>query len=187
MRAHRNPQIYFDMDGLTAGFHEASMRVHNLPVEPDTAPWNFYEPWLTFEQFWAPLRNEAFWADLPVMPDGKELLERLLDEVGPKRVTVLSNGFCPGSVEGKRTWLKKYFPAHVEKAALLGAEKWRCAAPCKLLVDDHDPNCELFEHHGGLSVLVPRSWNARKGEILPGGRFDVDAVFNEVMAHYNRV
>lgn len=180
-----NEQWYLDMDGVTADFHEASMSLHGLPVDKENAVWNFFEPHLTFEEFWIPLRNEQFWIDLPVMEDGRELVERLLAELGEERLTICSNAFCLGSPEGKRIWLKKHFPT-LEPAAIFSAKKHRLAAPCKTLIDDHDDNCKKFIAHTGRAVVVPRSWNSRKGDTKGGGRFDPAELAREILSYRSK-
>lgn len=176
-----NPQIFIDMDGVLADFHSCSCRAHGIPYDRINDRWDFYKPHgLTDAEFWAPLSNADFWAGIELMPDGIELFARLVHAVGPDRLTVLSSGVVPGSTDGKRRWLREYYPA-LEKGAFFAAEKFRAAAPCKVLVDDSDSNVEKFILANGRGVVAPRCWNGRRGEMDAAGFFDAKALAAEIL------
>lgn len=180
--------IFFDLDGLLCDFAGGSAKVHGKQLCYQTAQWDYFKEWgMSPTEFWAPLACREFWANLEPLADGLELLHFCEEYYDPNCITILSSGLCPESVDGKRDWLRKYLPAY-EKKAVFGSEKHHCSAPCKVLIDDYDPNIEKWqgEPYCGQGVLVPRSWNSRKGDMLPGGRFDPDAVFREVQEKMQR-
>lgn len=176
----RKKVVFFDMDGVLADFVGATIRVHNLPLKHADCGWDFWTPHgLLSEEFWAPLADYHFWANLEPLPDGMDLFRRVEATIGTDRIGLLSSGLCPGSCDGKRDWLKRHLPAYA-KSAVFCTTKHLCAAPCKLLVDDHEPNVTGFIEHGGSAVLVPRPWNSRRGETCDRALFNVDAVLREV-------
>ena len=172
-------QCYIDMDGLIADFIGGACRVHGLPLDRETAKWDFYkEAGMPDEDFWKPLMNRDFWADLEPLADGLEMLDHLRRRIPPDNLCILSSGAVEGSVDGKRDWLKKHCPDLV-KGATFSTEKWRHAGLGKILVDDHDGNIEPFVAKGGIGVLAPRSWNKRAAE-----GFDAKKVANEVILQF---
>lgn len=177
---NRKSVVFFDMDGVLADFVGATIRVHGLPVKHAECGWDYWTPCgISHDAFWAPLADPAFWANLDPLPDGLELFHRVEAAIGADRIGLLSSGLCPGSCDGKRDWLKRYLP-HYAKHAVFCTAKHLCAAPCKLLIDDHEPNVAGFIEHGGSAVLVPRPWNSRRSETCVNAKFNVDAILREV-------
>lgn len=169
--------VFFDMDGVLADFVGGALAAHGKSLPPAEVGWDFWaQVGLTAEAFWAPLADPAFWAGLEPLADGLALLDATLSAVGPARVGLLSSGLCPGSCDGKRAWLRRHLPG-LERRAVFCTEKALCAAPCKLLVDDHGANVDGFVGAGGRAVLVPRPWNDRRGECDPLGRFDPERLY----------
>lgn len=58
-------------------------------------------------------------------------------------------------------------------------------APCKVLLDDHEPNARDFAEASGRSILIPRPWNSRKPRTCPAGRFEVGQVLEELVPLIN--
>jgi hypothetical protein len=175
--------LFLDMDGFFVNFAKGACLFHGKPYEPSKMDWNFYAPWgLTDSQFWSPLQNEDFWANLEPHSDGVELVNRIAAEYGWDNLAVLSSASVKGSVDGKRTWLRRHFPK-LEAGAVFATQKQRYSGYAKLLLDDHDPNVEKWRAHPycGHSYLIPRPWNKGRDEVNGHGEFDVDAVFEEVV------
>ncbi len=188
-----NPGIYLDSDGLVADFHTLSMKIHGISIPYDGWTWNFWQSLgMTDEEFWAPLRNVDFWANLDVLEDGRRLFEKLKTVIPLHRFTVLSNATGPtpeatdAARSGKDLWFRKNYP-DLAKHVVFSHHKERFAAPCKILVDDNNGNCDLFQEAGGRAILVPRPWNRRKPESNSETRsFDVDQVFEEIVAAWSK-
>ena len=178
-----NYRIYFDMDGVLADFVGGSLARHGKTLPRAETSWNFFEQvGLTAEQFWKPLHDHEFWAGLDRHADGMELFTSIALTFPVDRVAFLSSPGCPHSVDGKKAWLTRHLSKEWAKRAIFTERKELCAAPCKLLIDDHEPNIAAFTEHGGIGCLVPRPWNSRRGECDAHGNFDPAAIANEVKA-----
>lgn len=175
--------IFVDMDGVVADFAGGALAVHGKSIPPNEIIWDFpsqvgfkssFDP-----TFWKPLENVDFWSNLSPLTDGIGLFRRLELLVGKNRLGILSSGLAPGSCDGKRIWLDRQLPGH-SRGASFCTEKWRHAAPMKLLIDDHEPNVDDFVKHHGMAVLIPRPWNRRRSETCGEGCFDPGKLFNEI-------
>lgn len=115
----------------------------------------------TADQFWRSL-TRFFWASLPRSDEFDFLLGRSIELVGRGNITILS---CPTDdpvcAAGKLDWIQNHCPKWLHRQYLLGPEKFRCAKPGALLIDDSNDNVDKFYAKGGRSILVPRPWNRR--------------------------
>lgn len=178
---HR-PVVFFDMDGVLADFVGGACKAHGKHIPPAEVCWDFMTQigfTASDSAFWDPLSNVDFWANLPLLSDGLALFRLVERVVGQNGIGILSSGLCPGSCDGKRLWLDKHLPGYGKRAAFCTAKEI-CAAPCKTLIDDHEPNAEKFRLHGGQAVLVPRPWNSRRSETCQSGMFDPDRLAEEL-------
>jgi hypothetical protein len=177
--------VFVDLDGVVCDFAAGSLAAHRIWMHPKEVGWDFpaqvgfkpgYDP-----AFWRPLEHRSFWANLDPLPDGLATFRILEDALGRDRLGVLSSSLCPGATDGKRDWLRRHLPGW-EAEASFSAVKWKHAAPCKVLVDDHGPTVERFRAAGGRAVLVPRPWNPRRGETCDRGLFDAGDLAAEILA-----
>lgn len=176
------PVILFDMDGVLCDFVSGALSAHGKSLPMRECQWNFYEQvGLTADEFWDRLTKPEFWANLPPLFDGLQLLARLQNEGMHADFGFLSSGLCPGSCDGKRQWIKRKLP-HMELREIFCTRKELVAGPGKLLIDDHEPNVQRFIEHGGSAILVPRPWNSRSSETIGvDARFHVQSLFDEVV------
>lgn len=178
-----SPVIFFDMDGLLCDFVRGVLRHHGREDFPySDVRWGI-EAQLGIEpgQFWDGL-GHGFWANLDTLADGFRLLRWAEHAVGADAVGILSSPCdTAGCAEGKREWILRHLPTY-KKRLFLGSAKELFAGPAKLLIDDHDPNCDRFAAAGGKAVLVPRPWNERRGECDPDGGFPFGRVVDDVLA-----
>lgn len=172
----------FDLDGFLADFVTGSLAVHGKHIPPDEVRWDFFaQAGLTAEEFWKPLHNREFWAGLDVHTDGMAVFEKVASATPDRdRIGFLTSAACPLSYDGKKDWVAKYLPGW-ETHIVTAEKKGLAGAKSKCLVDDHDKNVDAFAKAGGQTVLVPRPWNRRRDEALPGGRFDIEKVTAEIL------
>lgn len=175
--------FFFDLDGVLADFVRGACEFHGSTLHHDMSQvrWDFHDKLgVTPEQFWQPL-GYNFWVNLAPLPDGFALLRQAESLVGAGRIGLLTSAAgVQGCVDGKRAWVKKYLPDYLPRM-FTGSAKELFASESKVLVDDHDPNCDKFRAHGGRAVLVPRPWNARRAECSTCGSFDFRSVGWELM------
>lgn len=179
----RQTIVLFDMDGVLADFVSGALTVHRASLPYTEIVWDFPTQ-IGFAgagdpAFWRPLETPDFWATLPPCADGMEVFRRIEARIGRDRIGILSSGLCPGSCDGKRAWLDRHLPGYARRA-IFGTVKELLAAPCKLLLDDHDPNVDAWRKCGGKAVRVPRPWNG--GRAQPAcGDFDPDGLVRAVL------
>jgi hypothetical protein len=175
LAARREPVVLFDMDGVLVDFVGGALKAHGKSIPPAEVVWDFPAQ-IGFAgssdpAFWGPLSNHDFWAGLEPLPDGMAVFEAVARVLPKERIGFLSSGIVAGSSDGKRAWVAKHLPGW-ERHLILGTHKALLAAPCKVLVDDHEPNVTGFAAAGGRAVLAPRPWNSRRELTCPRGMFD---------------
>ena len=148
-----------DLDGVLVDFHNAAIRLHKLPIDPETVGWDLFQGHMTAAEFWNPLGYD-FWVGLDWIHDGTTILRSAEYHFSPENIFILSSPcWTNGCAQGKIDWVQRHLP-HYRKHLILGNRKEICAGPDRLLIDDSDAQCEMFRKAGGSTVLVPRSWNA---------------------------
>ena len=155
--------ILLDMDGVVADFVSAALSIHGRPELIGDWPvgeWDIaHVLGISRSQFWGQIDQIGFgyWAELAPYSWNNDLLA-LIKEFG--RMTILSSpGMGVEAPKGKILWLRK----HVEPGFsnyLFGHQKYLCARPGSVLIDDRDKNVEQFRSHGGNAILFPQVWNA---------------------------
>lgn len=158
MATERPTYCLIDLDGVLVDFHNAAIRLHDLPVDPDTVGWDLFSGHMTAEDFWKPLGYD-FWAGLDWIADGRQILRAAERHFSPDNIFILSSPcWTKGCAEGKIDWVQRKLPQY-RKRLILGNRKDICAGQDRLLIDDSDTQCEMFHRAGGSIVMVPRSWN----------------------------
>lgn len=178
------PTVFFDMDGVLADFVRGALAHHarsDFPIE--RVEWNFPSQ-IGFTgtndpSFWQNL-GLKFWSTLDILSDGFVLLREAERLVGADRIALLSSAAdTHGCCDGKRIWVKKYLPDYYRRT-FFGSSKGLIGGPGRVLVDDHDGNIDAWTAAGGVAVTVPRPWNERRGECLPGANFHTQTVLDEL-------
>lgn len=179
--------VFFDMDGVVADFVGGArrhFRREDIPISD--IRWGIEDQFgVEPAAFWGQLGRE-FWAGLPALGDGLQLLSMVEAAVGASRIAILTSPCSTdGCYDGKRDWVRRWIPQHA-RHLFAGSAKGLLGAPGKILVDDHDPNCESFllshdgRASGGIAVTPPRPWNARRAECGACGEFSPEATFAEI-------
>lgn len=173
------PVCFLDLDGVLVDFVGGALAMHGKHIPPAEVRWDFPSQvgfdGVNAAAFWAPLGRD-FWAGLGWTADGRGILAAVEDAFGPERVCLLTSPcLTPGCAEGKLDWVRRELPGYARRV-LVGPCKHLLAGPGKLLVDDHDANCEAFAKAGGASVLVPRPWNEYRDDCRSDGTCDLTGV-----------
>jgi len=173
MVGHR---VYLDCDGVFADFISGSFRAFGIPYCGNRA-WgeeiNNYYFWRKYgfsDEYMNSLCTTDFWANLPWMEDGQDILNEIWKRFKPTETTILTGPMKHNdSYTGKAQWVEKHIPelhrrlvpTHVPKEEF--AFDWNC-----LLIDDNQENHDRFVLAGGACILVPRPWN-KNGDIYMSG------------------
>ena len=173
---------YLDLDGVLVDFVGGALAVHGKHMPAAEVRWGFPAQ-IGFSgaddpAFWQPLGFD-FWANLNWTPAGRDLLAGVEAIFADRVVLMTSPCDTPGGVEGKVAWVRRNLPGY-SRRFFVGPAKHLAAAPGKILVDDHDANCERFRAHGGAAVLVPCPWNQASSQVDAHGRPDVQGVLAEL-------
>jgi 5'(3')-deoxyribonucleotidase len=152
--------ILCDLDGVLADFVTGSIEACQLPIKHDDVDcWNYFEPYMTRKEFWQRIHEQKyFWEDLPVYPWAHDLVG-MLAEYGDVVFCTDPSGDDEGAT-GKIKWLKRHgFVLPSGTNYVLTNYKWMLAGRDRVLVDDYQKNCAMFDKHDGMSVVFPQRWN----------------------------
>ena len=101
-----------------------------------------------------------FWAELPWMHDGRDILRAVIDTLGLEKVYFLTTPMSNlESASGKMMWVNDNLPIYLKRTIITQAPKSLLARPNVLLIDDRNENIDEFVKAGGQGILVPRPWN----------------------------
>ena len=163
-------KILVDMDGVLVDFYSAACKTHKRYDHPKGSSY-LHKIWgITKEQFWEPLDNRSWWANLKPTVE----FDEIIDQVSSYTYCVCSSpSGRPEVAAGKVEWLKKYLP---DTPWILTREKYILADDDTLLIDDSDYQVKSFVKAGGKALLIPRAWNS-----LWQSNLTVSEVFNEYL------
>ena len=169
---------YLDVDGILADFVSGALAAHGKTLPYAETRWGFPEQ-IGFSGvdeplFWLPLGYD-FWRNLPLCPDAHNLVVAVESRFSDRVVLMTSPCDTPGAVEGKVDWIRHHLPEY-RRRFFVGPAKHLAAAPCKLLIDDHDGNCDRFVAEGGNAWSPPRPWNRHAVRALENGDGNRDHV-----------
>lgn len=155
--------VYLDMDGVLVDFVAGAMAAHGASMDK-LIPGEWYiEKWLgiTLEEFWAPCQGHDFWANLPWLPDGMEIISLLLERVPFDHVWLLTSpSHDPGSFSGKYAWIQRHLPGWARRV-IMAPSKWPLARRGAVIIEDNDTVVSDWKARGSESILMPRLWNSR--------------------------
>ena len=158
--------VYLDCDGVFADFVTGILAKLNYPYA-GINKWSWGRVFDIFPLIgtnWTEASKHcdaAFWANLPWMEDGKDILAEVWKRFRPAETMLLTKPMDNDeSYTGKAQWVTKHMPelrrrvvpTHIAKSEF--AYDFNC-----LLIDDSQENVETFINAGGAAILVPRPWN----------------------------
>jgi len=171
----KDHMVYLDCDQVMADFIAGTAKAINYPY-PGTE--NFPDDWTyDFFPFMNSTREEVnehcdidFWANLPWIEDGKEILNVVLTQFCPDEITILTTPMRNnGSYTGKMIWFENNVPQLYHRVIPTLVPKEEFAFDFnRLLIDDCQKNVENFIKAGGAVILVPRPWNQNRQIFFDG-------------------
>lgn len=175
--------VFFDMDGVLADFVRGALKLHKREDVPiSSVPWGLEDRLgIPIADFWKGMDYD-FWANLPLLEDGTNLLYRVERMIQPDRIGFLTSPCqTAGCRDGKADWVNQWFKPYKSRL-FMGSQKDLFADGSKILIDDRDENCHAWARAGGQPVLVPRPWNGLSYKCDANGNFDVESVLSNVEA-----
>ena len=153
--------VYVDLDGVVADFVSGlcARKGWDNPYwnEENHGKWEICE---LMGERWEDVEQEldySFWVGLDVMDDADDIMRfarGLSREVAFYSTLGWGRG---GAGEGKRDWVKKWFPG--VSLLLIGiGEKWE-GVGAGWLLDDRGVGVREWRRRRGRGILVPRPWN----------------------------
>lgn len=179
-------EIAIDLDQVLADMIRATMDLYGISYEPGDK-WLDVKDWdgisvalnqrkniplgssaaITEEELWGRVGEQgaAWWARFHKLPHADLLVKTAINKVGELNVFLLTAPMsrCLGPcVQGKYEWVSKHYPKLL-KRIVYADEKFRAAAPYRLLVDDGVHNITAWTWAGGPAMLWPACWNPLAG------------------------
>lgn len=147
------PHLYLDMDGVQADFFGEWARHHNVPDYKDIPN---REQAIELLAHSNPQRVYKFFRELPLLPEGKKLIQWLKTNKIPFTVlsAPLTGPYSKYSIKGKKDWLDQYNPGTSQDAIFTG-DKFLYATKNgepNVLVDDFGKYINAWREAGGIGV-----------------------------------
>ena len=156
-------KMFLDMDGVVSDAHGAFLK--QLGREDLLVPGQIR--WLagigkvmgiSNNEFWRRIDagGSKLWSEMSVLPWAKHLYEELKKRGDVVFLTAPSRN--PECVKGKLEWLHKFTGDRSFEDYVFTRRKELLAASERVLIDDHDENCDKFTQCGGRSFVFPARW-----------------------------
>lgn len=159
------PIVFIDMDGVLCNWTKGVADILEMDYDKFLREWPpgtaSISDVLKVKQsaYWNKIdkAGAAFWRALEPFPWFEELWEAA-EEVG--EVKILTSPSCHGSsAHGKMQWIADRFGRFKWRNYVITNQKWLCAGPGRILIDDNDKQCQDFTSAGGRAILFPQPWN----------------------------
>lgn len=142
-------EIYCDMDSVLSDFDSKFVSIADIKTKDG---WSYSKKYGK-ERFWNIINTYGikFWTEMPWMKDGKKLWSFLI--MNFYKINILSAPSSHDNGEsrrGKIQWISKHLgPVTV----ILEDDKYKYAAPNRILIDDMDKNIKPWIAAGGIGIL----------------------------------
>ena len=167
-------KIFLDLDGVISDFMGSAMPHFGVNAELDAEvreamkikESDLIEKEIGTGRFWKTIDKlgEEWWAEMPLLPWGKDLFELSVSLVGKKNVFFLTSPSNKHfSSSGKILFLQKHFRG--TRQFILTPHKYLLATPDTLLVDDTPKKLNKFTEAGGQGLLWPQQYKLMDGDV----------------------
>lgn len=163
--------VFLDMDGVLADFVGGYCKLTGRDREELEERWLTEHPgeWMlpkvlgcSLEEFWEPINKagEEFWTGLEPTRHFWDIIDAVEICYSGDWFILSSPSRCHSSHSGKVKWLKNMFGSSFDRF-MLTPHKELLAGPDRILIDDSDRNCDLFEAKGGRAYVFPTVGNSQ--------------------------
>lgn len=164
-----NINIFLDLDGVLADFIKGMANLFEKDYKYLTDNWKFASSkceevlGISREEFYDKIEEagEAYWENLELFPHTMSLYN-ICKDIAPTYF-LTKPIFHPSCVSGKLKWIYKHF-GHGSQNYIFAIDKFLCARPGHILIDDLEKNVDKFREHGGSAILFPTITNIRYKE-----------------------
>lgn len=155
-----------DLDGVLTNFVQGACDYHGIPNPyegEDTGVLGNFDlaaaAKMSQNQFWEPLNDHRFWAELEPMPDMEDILHVVESHFRIENIAICTApSRSPFSASGKMSWVNRYLHSYRRRLIITPAKHF-LAHKGSVLIDDRDRNVENFVAAGGRAIRAPRLWN----------------------------
>lgn len=137
--------LYVDMDGVLTDFDQQAADLFGVPRDEAQKYMEEHpkKAWFKIDH-----AGSDFWSEMPWMPDGKELWQK----IAIHRPTILSSpSKHQTSLTGKKEWIGENIG---DIPIILSSDKAQYAHDdCCVLIDDREKNIKAWEDAGGTGIL----------------------------------
>lgn len=168
--------IYLDMDGVCSDFDTQLLNICPEAQEKGLG-WEYWRAkpgtkgvrktlGINYDQMWSRIfkAGTEFWSDMNEYSWYQYLYDNLT-QLG-RVVYLTSPSHCPFAAMGKMEWLQARHGPNFEDFIITN-NKYFCARPDSVLIDDRDKYLDQFTEQGGNVIVFPQLWNDKYEEALP--------------------
>lgn len=157
--------ILLDMDGVVCNFVGSCVKLFGKDEDEVRRRWEpmqfdiEFAMGITKEELWGGIdgAGEEYWSEMMEAPWARRLYSFCTNAAPTFFLTSPSHD--PRSLSGKLKWMKRFTGDDEFRNYLVGPQKFLCAAPGNVLVDDADKNVQAFVEAGGMAITMPSVWN----------------------------
>lgn len=160
--------LLWDQDGIFCDFVRHSCEVFSKNYQEVLDNWtgnNIEDNLGVFKhEFWKKIDSIHDWWE--TIPPTEECIEFLKIASQYDSHICTSPASNPNCAAGKLRWLRKH--TKFDRNVVITPQKWLCAGPGKVLIDDTDKQIDKFKQVlGSKTILYPRVWNSNKHLVGP--------------------
>lgn len=134
-------KVYIDMDGVLADFFGEIERMQNV---------SHYSK-INVPETMAKIKGTPFFSTLPKLPNADLLVNTVVNLFG--NYSILSTPLPEdegNTIKHKHIWIETYLP--IQPQQIVFSQEKHLYAKGNILIDDHRPNINLWQEHGGIGI-----------------------------------
>ena len=155
-------RIHIDIDGVLSDWDRAAAKTCNIDIKDEKIRKEMKEgkdidDIIGKNKIWKLIDKEGedWWVNLDKF-EWADNLVKLISEKTENFCFLTSPSDNPLCASGKLKWIKKHFPKYSRKI-IITPQKYMCATPDSILIDDSKKKTDKFQEFGGSVFLWPHS------------------------------